>query len=147
MSHKYLLLLLSLAVVLGGCKKDESKPESEPVLAGRWPLHSITYLEYDSLGRQTSQTPEFVFPPERGYYLAVTDSTMQQYYANGTPYTTLRHYTRTGNVLIYRGASTSWINTITLLTATELRILEKYSRLQNGRRFYIGEDHRYLRPE
>jgi hypothetical protein len=148
MPHKYLLLLLSLAVGLGGCKQNEPEPESEPVLAGRWPMYSITYLEYDSLGRQTGQTPELVFPPERGYYLAVTDSTMQQYFADGTPYATLRHYTLTGNVLTYRGGEyASWNNTITLLTATELRILEKYTLLQNGRRFYVGEDHHYLRPQ
>jgi hypothetical protein len=149
MRKPLLISLLSLAVGLGGCQDDSAEPpapEPEPALAGKWPMYSFTYLEYDSLGRQTNQSLEYAFP-DRGNYLAVTDSTMQKHNADGTPYTALRHYTRTGNVLTYRGRPTNWTYTITLLTATELRILEKTPQRRNGQFYYYAEEHRYRRPE
>jgi hypothetical protein len=142
MRHLFLVSLLSLAGVLGSCQKDE--PEPELPLAGKWPLHGFSFCQFDSLGRLTSQSQEYTVPPQSNF-LVVTDSTMQRHNANNMPYTTLRYYTRTGNELTYRGFPTSSIITITTLTATELRILERHREVRGGRQYYIGDEHRYLR--
>ena len=134
MPYKNLVLLLSLAVVLGSCKKDEL----EPTMVGRWPIYSVIEYEYDASGSQISRTERIA--PAGGHYMVITDSTIENYHADGTRYVT-SHYTRTGNVLTYRNSGHGFISIITKLTATELSI---YFR-KNQSDLYAGE-RRYIRP-
>jgi hypothetical protein len=131
MLHKYLVLLLSLAMVLGGCKKDEPAPE--PTLEGRWnPETSIEY-QFDAAGKPTGQTS---MPLPKDYYLLFTKDSLY--------YRSVRDNSSLGSYLIDRqnnsfslGRTTALI---TELTAHKLTLRFKPVGVPAGMPYGEAED-------
>jgi hypothetical protein len=73
MPYKYLVLLLILAVGLGGCKKDD------PPLEGSWTPENSTLYYYDGTGTLTRQEERPGFPYSK---MAITKDSLIYRYQN-----------------------------------------------------------------
>ena len=95
MRKLFLLSLLSLAVGLGSCKKDE--PDPEPTLEGRWTPETAIVYQYDATGTLTRQD---VRPRYQNIYTVITkDSIINRALDTNMRFTTSGSITRQGNSL------------------------------------------------
>ncbi|WP_375437251.1 hypothetical protein [uncultured Hymenobacter sp.] len=111
------LWLVSLALLLGSCKKDS--PDPEPTLEGDWNDARVTWSVYNPARVLTKQNTQDYQHDPYVYYTRFTSTSSQRFLGNGTVYDVPQAFTRRGDTLALASGVTYYI---TQLTAEEVTL-------------------------